>query len=99
MRVEFNISAFTHIGTIRELNQDHILVNGMVLNEGEIHLIGQDSCFCFVADGVGGNKAGEFASHFVLEKLKLEADFSSPYIEQSFRELNEQLLSASTRFL
>jgi len=95
MRLEFNISAFTHVGTVRSSNQDHILVNEYLLNEGEVHLIEQDNCFCFVADGVGGNKAGDFASHFVLEKLKLETNFSSSNIEQNLQKINEQLLSVS----
>jgi protein phosphatase len=90
-----NISAFTHIGTVRESNQDNILVNGHLLNTGEIHLTNQDNCICFVADGVGGNKAGDFASNFVLENLKLETNFSSPNIEKTLQKLNERLLSIS----
>lgn len=93
--MKFNISAFTHIGTVRESNQDNILVNGQVLNEGEVHLSEQDQCVCFVADGVGGNKAGDFASHFVLEKLKSETDFSFPNIENALQKINEELLSTS----
>ncbi len=91
----FNISAFTHVGTVRESNQDNILVNGQILNEGEVHLSQQDQCVCFVADGVGGNKAGEFASYFVLKKLKSEANFGYPDIEQSLQKINEELLSVS----
>lgn len=67
--MNYNISAFTNRGTERQNNQDHILVNGNLLNDGEIHLSDQQDCYCFVADGVGGNKAGDFASHFVLEKI------------------------------
>ena len=93
--MKFNISAFTHVGTVRESNQDNILVNGQVLNEGEVHLSEQDQCVCFVADGVGGNKAGDFASHFVLEKLKSETDFSFPNIENALQKINEELLSTS----
>ena len=93
--MNFNISAFTHVGTVRESNQDNILVNGQLLNEGELYLTDQDNCISFVADGVGGNKAGDFASNFVLNKLKLETDFSSPNIEKTLKELNQQLLSIS----
>jgi len=94
--MKFNISAFTHVGTVRESNQDNILVNGQVLNEGEVHLSEQEQCVCFVADGVGGNKAGDFASNFVLQKLKSETDFSSPNIEQSLQKINAELLSTSS---
>jgi protein phosphatase len=93
--MKFNISAFTHVGTVRESNQDNILVNGQLLNEGEVHLIDQDNCICFVADGVGGNKAGEFASHFILEKLKSVPDFSFSNVEQTLHEINEQLIKES----
>jgi serine/threonine protein phosphatase PrpC len=93
--MNFNVSAFTHIGTERESNQDNILVNGQILSEGEVHLFQEEKCVCFVADGVGGNKAGDFASHFVLEKLKLVTDFSSPHIEQALQKINNELLSTS----
>lgn len=67
--MKFNISGFTHIGNIRKSNQDRILVNGTLLSAGEIHLTEQDYCSCFVADGVGGNNAGEFASNYVLSEI------------------------------
>jgi len=94
--MNFNISAFTHVGTVRESNQDHILVNGKLMNEGEIHLENQVKCFCFVADGVGGNKAGDFASFFVLEKLKFVLDFSFPDIKETLQKINEKLLLTSS---
>jgi len=91
----FNISAFTHLGTIRESNQDCILVNGQLLNKGEVLLPEQDSCFCFVADGVGGNRSGEFASNFVLEKLKVLSDANPENLEQLLVHINELLLFES----
>lgn len=94
--MQFDISAFTHIGTVRKSNQDYILVNWQLLNEGEVHLIQQDHCFCFVADGVGGNNAGDFASHFVLKKLKLITDFSVINVAQRLQKINEELLIEST---
>jgi serine/threonine protein phosphatase PrpC len=49
----FNISATTHKGTIQKINQDVILVNQNVLFEdGKIHFVNQQSCSCFVADGM-----------------------------------------------
>jgi len=93
--MKFNISAFTHVGTLRESNQDNILVNGQILNKGEVHLFNHNNCVCFVADGVGGNKAGEFASNFILEKLRLVTDFSFPNIEQTLFQFNKLLLNES----
>jgi len=95
MHLKFDISAFTHVGTARNTNQDHILVNGQILNAGEAHLIDQENCCCFVADGVGGNKAGDFASKFILEKLRLVSDFSSPYFENLLHKFNDDLISKS----
>ncbi len=93
--MKFNISAFTNRGTVRETNQDNILVNGQLLNEGEVHLTNQHDCFCFVADGVGGNRAGDFASHFVLENLKLVPDLDSNNVEKFLHQINEKLLNES----
>lgn len=95
MLLKFDISAFTHVGTVRNKNQDHILINGYILNEGESHLVEQEKCICFVADGVGGSKAGDFASYFVLDKLRLASDFSSPNIEHTLHRINENLISVS----
>ncbi len=93
--MKFNISAFTHVGTVREFNQDNILVNGQLLNEGEVHLKDQENCCCFVADGVGGNKAGDFASHYVLEKLKAATDYNFQNLDQILQGINEQLINES----
>ncbi len=92
MLLKFNISAFTHVGTVRESNQDNILVNGQLLNEGEVHLIEQDKCFCFVADGVGGNKGGDFASNFVLDRIKAEKDKLLIDAEQILKNINYKLI-------
>jgi serine/threonine protein phosphatase PrpC len=67
--MRFDISGFTNVGTVRESNQDRILVNGCVFADGAIDLECQASCTCFVADGVGGNKSGDFAAEFVLQRI------------------------------
>lgn len=69
-KIRFNISAFTHIGSVREKNQDSILVNKEYANNGFVNFQNQDFINCFVADGVGGNKAGEYASKYVLKELR-----------------------------
>lgn len=90
-----NISAFTHVGTVREFNQDSILVNGQVLNSGEVNLVNQHRCICFVADGVGGNKAGDFASRFVLENISSFVKLEQADWESCLQEVNQRLLSES----
>jgi protein phosphatase len=92
MFLKFDISAFTHVGTVRNMNQDHILVNGQLLNEGEVHLLEQEKCFCFVADGVGGNKGGDFASYFVLNRIKAEQDKLLIDAVQILKNINNKLI-------
>jgi serine/threonine protein phosphatase PrpC len=91
--MKFDISGFTDVGTVRESNQDRILINGSVIADGAIDLEHQSSCTCFVADGVGGNKAGDFASDFVLQKIRRIDDFSN--IEEALRTINAELIDFS----
>ncbi len=93
--MEFSISAFTHPGTSYEFNEDHVLVNGQLLNKGEVHLQDQNTCFCFVADGVGGNNAGRFASHFVLKSLMKFTDKNAENIQRNLFSINEKLIAQS----
>jgi serine/threonine protein phosphatase PrpC len=94
--MKLNISAFTHAGTVRDANQDGLLVNGRVLNSGDIHLTGEDRCVCFVADGVGGNRGGDFASRFVLEGVaRAVAEHGESGLEEAMREVNRRLLALS----
>ncbi|NJO87959.1 MAG: serine/threonine-protein phosphatase [Chloroflexia bacterium] len=82
--MKFNISAFTHIGTKRQINQDRILVNDKILSDGFYSLDNQISCYCFVADGIGGGLAGEIASQSVLEAILKQSE--------SFQKLNEEVI-------
>lgn len=68
--MKYNIAAFTHIGTKREINQDRILVQDTLLEEGYHYIEDTQNCFCFVADGIGGGPSGEFAAQFVLEQIR-----------------------------
>jgi protein phosphatase len=81
---------------LRNTNEDCILVNGTLLFDGSIHLTYEQTCFCFVADGVGGNNAGEFASRFVLEQLKEVFDNGHDDLEKRLHHVNTELLSVSS---
>lgn len=68
--MRFNISGFTHIGTNRQMNQDRILAQDTILAQGSFVATDSNNCFCFVADGIGGGPAGDFAAQFVLEQIR-----------------------------
>ena len=52
----------TDVGMVREVNQDYVFVSDTP--------IGKLPNLLVVADGMGGHKAGEFASKYVVEVLK-----------------------------
>lgn len=89
----FNISAFTHIGTVRSVNQDRILANQNIIDDGQLNLLNQQHAISFVADGVGGNKAGEYASQFVLNNIKTNTGLLEENPIYFLNEINERLIS------
>lgn len=95
--MNFNISAFTHIGSQRKINQDRILVLDKISEKDFHHLENQATCFCFVADGIGGGVAGEFASQFILEKIlllkELICQLDEKIIQQKLHEINNELIN------
>jgi protein phosphatase len=95
--MKYNISTFTHIGTKREINQDRVLVNDIILDNNFHHIIEQPACFCFVADGIGGSVRGEIASQFVLDKiLEQKAAFmqiDEQFLESELNNINEELIA------
>ena len=97
--MNINISAFTHIGTKREINQDRILVEDKILDKDFFHLKEQTECFCFVADGIGGGVRGEIASQFVLDnilKQKTELmQIDEISIDKEMNKINRELISYS----
>lgn len=94
--LQFNISGFTHRGTKREINQDRILIQDSIYNEGLYSFSNVDPCFCFVADGIGGGPSGELASQFVLEKVRTqiaaEKAGNSDEIRDLLQAINDDLL-------
>ncbi|MBK8464903.1 MAG: serine/threonine-protein phosphatase [Chloracidobacterium sp.] len=91
--MKFEISGITNMGTVRTSNEDRILVNGRLLSEGEVHFVDQDSCRTFVADGVGGNRAGEVAANYVLEKMNLIPDLCEANFEPYLLRINKDFIS------
>jgi PPM family protein phosphatase len=64
--------AYCHKGLVRSTNEDHLLINHQIINDGMFNFDvkdGESSIFA-VADGLGGHNAGEVASRMILENLK-----------------------------
>lgn len=78
----------TDIGRLRKINQDSVYVSE--------EQIGRLSNLFLVADGMGGHKAGDYASRFVVEtmaRLIMESEGLSPIsiLMKAIEKTNEQL--------
>lgn len=87
----------THRGCVRNSNEDCMLLFGRVFYDNkEIWLDSNEtsgkSWLCAVADGIGGSRAGEIASQYVLEKLSKIRDFTPAHIERLLIHLNQELI-------
>ena len=87
------IAIATLAGTEKEMSEDAVLAgNDIVINANKLLDIPARGFIC-VADGVGGNNAGEIASSFVLEALR---SYDGSQDLQSFlRDVNHKLLEKS----
>lgn len=65
----YKVSYFCAVGTSTKKNQDRVLVNGDLIQDGLFHLSGITDLSCYVADGVGSMEYSENAAQFVLEAL------------------------------
>ena len=82
----------TDIGMVREVNQDYVYVSDSP--------IGKLPNLFVVADGMGGHKAGEFASRFTVEVVKEELakcteDGTEAMIRQAITSANQKLLETA----
>ena len=83
--------AQTDIGIVRQMNQDSVFASDQP--------VGALANLYIVADGMGGHKAGDFASRFCVEKFTELIREAGPeqfslitLIEESLRQTNEQLM-------
>ncbi|NPA42931.1 MAG: serine/threonine-protein phosphatase [Chlorobi bacterium] len=96
--MDIRTAFFTHPGEIRPYNQDALLCGGLVSVFGSGgHHPEPEELFAFVADGVAGSPAGEFASSFVLSRLAaLEKEVRREPQDTLFR-INVELLEAAQK--
>lgn len=84
----------TDIGMVREVNQDYVYVSDKP--------IGNLPNLLIVADGMGGHKAGDFASRFVVENLteeifKSQEDGPEAIIKKAVESANHKLIAEAKR--
>ena len=82
----------TDIGLVREVNQDYVYVSDLP--------VGKLPNLFIVEDGMGGHKAGEFASRFTVEVVKDELAKSTEegpeaMIRQAITSANQRLLETA----
>ncbi len=73
--MQINIQAKSHVGAVRKINQDMLLVDQTLIRDHSLiqsYRIPNDTqrLILAVADGMGGHKGGEVASEMVLSDLK-----------------------------
>lgn len=81
------ISSLTDIGNTREMNQDYLYSSE--------ESVGKLPNLFLVADGMGGHKAGEFASRYVVEHIVRSIKGSKE--EEAVRVLSESIETANRK--
>ncbi|MDQ0215289.1 protein phosphatase [Oikeobacillus pervagus] len=83
----YQIYGVTDVGVVRTNNEDGFVVNDRVIVDGEFQTELASSFIIAVADGLGGEKAGEVASSIVLEQCAHQSPMNS---EEEVREFIEE---------
>lgn len=68
--MNINATGFTHIGTVKKRNEDRVLADNLLIVSQQFDEEFATPSHFFVADGVGGSPAGDFAASFVLSRIK-----------------------------
>lgn len=83
----------TNVGKVRTTNQDYIFASS--------DSVGKLNNLFLVADGMGGHKAGDYASRFMIENLvsyikKSEIDLPVRLLDEGIKEVNRRLYEESS---
>lgn len=75
MNVKINITALTNVGSVRENNEDNFIVCSDLTNDKweftkQLTELGDKGAVFAVADGMGGQNAGEIASDLAVKTIK-----------------------------
>lgn len=81
-------------GKEKILCEDAAIVAGNIISDSYFEKQSDQAMIVAIADGVGGNAGGDYASRYVLEKLKdiSIVDLSEEYLKKFFYETNNDLL-------
>ena len=82
------VYAATQNGIHKNRNEDRVLIGSTILAAGEYSLE-MPSGIVAVADGVGGNRAGDTAAQFICNCLAMKPEISEGY----FQAINQRLIA------
>jgi serine/threonine protein phosphatase PrpC len=88
----FNVSYFCAVGNPCKQNQDRVLVNGHLIEDGLFNLEAISQLSCFVADGVGSMANSGNAAQFVLEMLAPLGFMPQSKLSGILPEINQELV-------
>jgi serine/threonine protein phosphatase PrpC len=113
MNIQFKITAQTHVGAVRDHNEDNFIIcpdlvqQDWFFNADVIYNPQKPGALWVVADGMGGTNAGEVASEITVKTIseifshQIKADSEIPrpeeFLPSVIRQINEAILSHERR--
>jgi len=90
----YEIYGITDIGYVRENNEDGFLIQNIYCNNGQYYLKEvHEPWIAAVADGMGGEQAGEIASKIALEELaKLKLPTTDEDLQEHLFRINQKII-------
>lgn len=91
------VAAASHVGSVRERNQDCLGVSGLELRPGEGVVTAGELAFPFlavVADGLGGHRAGDQASRLAVNAVLASSPVDAESLTKAIHGANEVIVEA-----